>query len=180
MSQRRDETLPSTEMTSMIDIIFQLLIFFLVTLALGSVQEKASAEIKGEMQEDLPQLPPVEKLSDPTAFTDGFLLQVIEDKEDDVDGKFALWILDPLYPSVLEAKADSSGTHGPYSLKRGFRTIRKRVEDKILLGEAPPPLSIRAHEETPYGYILEIMSFCNQDSIETVDFRFARVREGSL
>lgn len=176
MVKRKDDKIPSAEMTSMIDIIFQLLIFFLVTLSLGTVQDRASSEVTGEMQEQLPQLPPVSKLSDTRTLTDGYLLHIDEDKDDKVDGDLIAWILDPDYPSLDDVQKDNTGEHGPFSLKDAGRRLRKKIEDRIYLGEDPPPLQVRAHEKTPYGFILEIMTFCNEDSIETVDFHFANVK----
>lgn len=179
MQQRSRDKAPTSELTSMVDIIFQLLIFFMVTLALGTVNQRATAAVKGEKKEDLPKLPPVERLGAPPEFTDGYLLHIDKKKkgrEKKIKGDLIAYILDPDVPTPEDARKDSSGGHGPFSLDMGKRKLKKLIESRIALGEEPPPLEIRANEKTPYGYILDIMEFCNEDSIEVVNFHFANVK----
>lgn len=172
----KDEQIPKAQWTSLIDIIFQLLIFFMVTMALGTLQEQAAAAVKGEEKKDLPKLPPVEKLATPQEISEGFLLHIDELNEKPFNGELGAYILDPECPSVDDARGDSLGRHGPYTLGKAKRELQKRIEDMIFRGEPPPRLEIRAHQKTPFGDILDIMEFCDADSIEVVGFRFANVK----
>ncbi len=176
MGRKQSDPLPSMQMTSMIDIIFQLLIFFLVTLSMGTVQEQASSKVKGEQKVNLPELPPVEKLSDVPELTDGYMLWIEQDKNNKVDGDLAVYILDPIMNNIDDAQKDSSGQYGPFSLQQGSRNLKTKINDEIALGEAPPPLFIVAHAETPFGFVLDIMRFCNEDSIEAVNFSFSNIK----
>lgn len=172
----RVEELPTMPWTSMIDIIFQLLIFFMVTLALGTLQQQATAAVKGEMKKDLPKLPPVEKLADAEELKEGFLLHIDQLKEPPFNGGFGAYILDPECPNVDDAKKDPTRSRGPFTLDKAKLVLKQKIESVIFQGEEPPRLFIRAHKETSYGYILDIMTMCDQDSIEVVNFRFAKVR----
>ena len=75
MKQRAEE-LPKAAWTSLIDIIFQLLIFFMVTMALGTMEQQANAAVAGAEKKNLPKLPAVEKLATPQEFSEGFLLHI--------------------------------------------------------------------------------------------------------
>ncbi len=179
MGKRRDQTLPSTEMTSMIDIIFQLLIFFLVTLSLGTVQQTSSSDVEGEKKEDLPILPLMAKLSDTSPVTEGFLLHIDEDKEDKVKGDIVCWILDPTYPTLKEARADSSRGHGPFNLEQCTKKVKRDMETWKMMEGTIPTFGFRAYKDTPFGFVLDLMFHCNQDSIEVVDFHLAIDKDGS-
>ncbi|MBN1756246.1 biopolymer transporter ExbD [bacterium] len=174
MNKRAVEDIKRTEWTSLIDIIFQLLIYFMVTLALGTVTQKASAQVKGSEREDLPQLPTVSKLADVSPLLDSYLLHVDRAKQGKYRGELVGYILDAQYSSIKEAERDSLGEHGPWPLEQAKQILKKRVEDKIFLGEKPSQIELRIHEETKFGYILDIMDFCDKDSIETVVFHFSK------
>ncbi len=173
----RKEELPKAQWTSLIDIIFQLLIFFMVSMALGTLQQQANAAVKGEEKKDLPKLPSVEKLATAQELTEGFLLHIDKITQKPFNGKLGAYILDTKFPSVDDAKADSTHSHGPFELGKAKRILQKKIEDIIFMGEPPPRLEIRAREDTPFGYILDIMEFCDADSIEIVSFRFANVKK---
>jgi len=172
----KSEELPQSPKTSMIDIIFQLLIFFMVSLALGTMETQTADAVKGEEQKDIPALPPMEKISSPQELTTGFLLHVDKVKEKPFNGTLGVYILDPSAPTLEDAQKDSLKRHGPYDLKRGSAELQKRIEDVIYQTGVRPRLEIRADKETPFGYILEVMEFCDQDSIAVVGFRFANVK----
>ncbi|MFP4458750.1 MAG: ExbD/TolR family protein [Candidatus Zixiibacteriota bacterium] len=178
MPRRREETLPSSEMTSMIDIIFQLLIFFLVTLSLGTVQSQSTAEVVGEMKEDVPDLPPMKQLTESERkLTEGYILHIDEDKENQVRGDLVAWIFDPEFPSLAEAKKDSSGNHGPFSLDEAKKRIDELLGTHLMMKGEPTSLKMRAHEDTEYGFVLDIMGICNADSIKTVDFNLLHAKK---
>jgi len=175
--KRQEEPLPKAEWTSLIDIIFQLLIFFMVTLALGTMEQQAQAAVKGEEKKDLPKLPPVEKLATPQDLKEGFLLHIDKIKEKPFNGKLGAYILDPECPTVDDAKKDTTRSHGPFTLKKAKLKLQKLIEDEYYRTGRPPHIEIRAHEETSFGYILDLMEFFDQDSIEVVGFRFANVKK---
>ncbi len=175
MKQHKAE-LPKAQWTSLIDIIFQLLIFFMVTMALGTLQQQAAAAVKGEEKKELPKLPPVEKLATPQELTEGFLLHVDKIQKPPFNGKLGAYILDPQCPTVKDAEADSLHRHGPFTLAKAKRELQRRIEEKIFMGEPPPRLEIRAHKDTPFSFILDVMEFCDADSIEVVGFRFANIK----
>lgn len=175
--KRSEEELPKAEWTSLIDIIFQLLIFFMVTMALGTLQEQAQAQVKGEEKKNLPKLPPVEKLATPQELKTGYLLHIDEIKEKPFNGKLGAYILDPNCPTVDEAKKDTTHSHGPFTLKKAKAKLQKLIEDEYYKTGEPPRVEIRAHEKTSYGYILDLMELFDQDSIEVVGFRFANVKK---
>ncbi|MBN2542407.1 hypothetical protein JXI42_06030 [bacterium] len=176
MAKRVVEEAPKTEWTSLIDIIFQLLIYFMVTLALGTVSQKASAQVKGMMKEDLPQLPEVGKLADVGPLIDGFLLHVDRAKTGRYKGELVGYILDEECQSLERAQKDSTQDRGPFRLDDAKRRLQRKVEDLIFLGERPKNIELRVHEETEFGFILDIMDFCDKDSIETVVFHFSKKR----
>jgi len=173
----RQAELPMAAWTSLIDIIFQLLIFFMVTLSLGTLQKQSTAAVKGEEKKDLPKLPPVEKLATPQDITTGFLFHIDEINEKPFNGDLGAYILDADYPTIEDVKADTFGKHGPFNLKKGKRELQRKIEEILFATGEPPRLELRAHKETPFGYILDIMEFCDADSIEVVGFRFANVKK---
>jgi len=174
----RTEELPKAQWTSLIDIIFQLLIFFMVTMALGTLLQQATAAVRGEERKDLPKLPPVEKLASvQDELSEGYLLHINKINEKPFNGKLGAYILDPDISTIRDAKADSTHSRGPFSLEDAKRKIQKKIEDDIFMGNPPPRLELRAHKDTPFGYILDIMEFCDRDSIEVVGFRFSKVKK---
>ncbi len=177
--KREEREIPKAQWTSLIDIIFQLLIFFMVTMALGTLQQQAAAAVKGQEKKNLPKLPSVEKLATAQELTEGFLLNVDKINEKPFNGTLGAYILDKDCPSIDDAQADSSHSHGPFELGKAKRLLQKKIEDIIFMGEPPPRLQIRAREDTPFGYILDIMEFCDADSIEVVSFRFANIKKSA-
>lgn len=106
------------------------------------------------------------------------MLHVDKINEKPFNGKLGAYILDKDFPTMEDVKADTTHSHGPFELRKAKRILQKRIEDMIFMGEPPPRLEIRAHEDTPFGYILDIMEFCDADSIEVVGFRFANIKKG--
>ena len=176
--KRRVEPLPKAEWTSLVDIIFQLLIFFMVTMALGTMLQQSAAQVVGQEKKDLPKLPAVEKLASVDwEVSEGYLLHIDRLQKPPFNGDLAAYILDPAVPTVKEAEAESSHAHGPFPLDKAKRILQRRIEEEIFMGNPPPHLEIRAHEDTPFGYILDIMEFCDRDSIEVVGFRFSHIKK---
>jgi len=160
--KHRAEELPKAAWTSLIDIIFQLLIFFMVTMAVGTMQQQANAAVAGAEKKNLPKLPPVEKLATPQEFSSGFLLHINKINEKPFNGELGAYILDSDVATVDDAKKDSTGKHGPYTLKKAKGILEKRIENIFFTTGEPPRLEIRAHKDTPFGYILGIMEFATK------------------
>jgi len=180
MSKPRGEPVPSADWTSLIDIIFQLLIFFMITLALGSVQEQASAAEEGEEQEDLPELPGMTDLGEALEITQNTLLIHVADDEDDmVKGNLVVYLLNHEIPTVEDARNDSSRTAGPFSWDYAFDKLQREMNSKRMFNEPLPRVEMRATKSTPYGYVLDVMNLCYHDEeelrINQVFFRFARL-----
>ena len=174
------ESYPSADWTSLIDIIFQLLIFFMVTLALGSVQEQASAQQQGEEQADLPELPGMTDLGEALDITSNTLLiHVADDKDDKVRGDLVVYFLTSSYPSVDEAEKDSTHESGPFPWDVAYSKLEKMLSSKRMFNEPLPCVEMRATKSTPYGYVLDVMNMCYHDEeelrINQVFFRFARL-----
>ncbi len=173
MAKRVEEPLPEMEWTSLIDIIFQLLIFFMVTMSLGTMETRAIQRVKGKMEENLPALPEMEKLSEVENVPTGLLLHTEVEKEGKNAGKLVAYILDQMVPSIEEAKKDTLHTHGPWLLKEAKKRFKRRLDDIFYMGETMPTVEIRAHKDTDFGFILDVMNYASADSVEAVKFRLS-------
>lgn len=184
MAKPRGDSMPSADWTSMIDIIFQLLIFFMVTMALGTVQQQSTVAQEGEEQENLPELPGMTDLGEALAITEGTLLiHVADDEEDKVRGDLMVYLLTNDIPSIEEANKDSLGTAGPFSWDDAYGKLTKRMSDSRMFGEPLPRVEMRATKNMPYGYVLDVMNLCYHDDeelrINQVFFRFAKLARES-
>lgn len=180
MPRKQTEDLPSADWTSLIDIIFQLLIFFMVTLALGTVQKQASAQMEGEMDENLPELPGMSNLGEALEIGPGVLLiHVAPDDEDKVSGDLMVYLLTNDIPNIEEAKKDSTRRAGPFSWDDAFKNVQRQLKFARDYSEPLPRVEMRAFTGTPYGNVLDIMNLCYHDEpkmrIDQVYFRFARL-----
>ena len=180
MAKRAEEQWPMASWTSLVDIIFQLLIFFMVTLALGTVQRQAAAQMKGEEKEDLPELPGMSNLGEALDITPGtILIHVADDKEDEVRGEFVVYLLNNEIKSIQDAKKDSTHSVGPFSWDEAYRKVGRKLEFARDFNEPLPLVEMRAGRNTPYGNVLDIMNLCYHDDpemrIDQVYFRFARL-----
>lgn len=180
MAKPRGDSIPSADWTSMIDIIFQLLIFFMVTMALGTVQQQAAAAQEGEEQENLPELPGMTDLGEALDITQGtLLLHVADDAEDEVSGDFVVYLLTNEIPTVEDAKKDTTHSAGPFSWETAYKKIADRMADSRMFGEPLPRVEMRATKNLPYGSVLDVMNLCYHDDeelrINQVFFRFAKL-----
>jgi len=180
MAKRRDGDWPAADWTSLIDIIFQLLIFFMLTLALGTVQKQASSQMEGEEKADLPELPGMAELGEALDLTPGsILIHVDEDKDELVRGNIVVYLLNHEIPSIEEAKKDSSHSAGPFTWDEAYTKLEKKLEFAREYDEPLPRIEMRAFSGTPYGNVLDIMKLCYRDDeddrINQVYFRFARL-----
>lgn len=180
MAKPRGDSIPSADWTSMIDIIFQLLIFFMVTMALGTVQQQSSAVQEGEEQENLPDLPGMTDLGEALSISEGILLiHVSDDADDQVKGDLAVYLLTNQIPTVDDAKKDSTRSAGPFSWEVAYAKLEKRMSDSRMFGEPLPRVEMRATKNMPYGYVLDVMNLCYHDEeelrINQVFFRFAKL-----
>jgi len=182
MPKRQTDGWPTANWTSLIDIIFQLLIFFMVTLALGTVERQAHAESEGKEKEDLPQMPGMTGLGEALEVSpETILIHVAEDKEEEVRGDLVVYLLNYEIQSVKDAKEDTLHRAGPYSWNEAYKKLEKKVQFARDFNEPLPRIEMRAYEETPYGYVLDVMKLCYHDDelyrINQVYFRFAKLKE---
>ena len=182
MAKPRGESVPSADWTSLIDIIFQLLIFFMITLALGSVQKQATAAQEGEQNEDLPELPGMTDLGEALDITPGILLMhVADDKDSEVKGDLVVYLLSNEIPSLEEARKDSTHSAGPFSWDVAYKKLEKKLSFTRDFNEPLPRVEMRATKNCPYGYVLDVMNLCYHDDeelrINQVFFRFARLAQ---
>ncbi len=180
MAKPRGDSIPSADWTSMIDIIFQLLIFFMVTMALGTVQQQAAAAQQGEEQENLPELPGMTDLGEALDITQGTLLiHVADDEDNEVSGDLIVYFLTHEIPTVDDAKKDTTHTAGPFSWERAYDKFAKKMADHRMFGEPLPTVEMRATKNLPYGSVLDVMNLCYHDDeelrINQVFFRFAKL-----
>jgi len=182
MAKKIQEDWPSADWTSLIDIIFQLLIFFMVTLALGTVEKQATSKMEGEEKEDLPELPGMAGLGEALDITPGtILLHVADDENDEVSGDLVVYMLTHDIQNLEEAKKDSSRSAGPFSWDEAYKRLAKKLEFSRKFNEDLPRVEMRATATTPYGNVLDIMKLCYHDEeelrINQVYFRFARLAD---
>ncbi|RKZ31595.1 hypothetical protein DRQ36_01490 [bacterium] len=185
MAKRQADIWPSANWTSLIDIIFQLLIFFMVTLALGTVERQARSQSEGKEKEDLPQMPGMVGLGEALDITPGsVLIHVAEDAEDEVKGNLVVYLLNHEIPSVKEAKEDSLHRAGPFSWDVAYSKLERQIRTARTNYEPMPRVEMRAYEGTPYGKVLDIMKLCYHEEepmrINQVYFRFARLAQERL
>ncbi|GEM_PF-1450929 len=180
MPIKQAEDIPSPDWTSLIDIIFQLLIFFMITLALGTVTQQASAQMEGELDENLPELPGMSNLGEALDIGPGvILIHVAPDEEDKVSGDIMVYLLNEEIPNVEEAEKDSTRKAGPFSWDVAYKNLQRQLTFARDYNEPLPRVEMRAYAGTPYGLVLDIMNLCYHDEpemrIDQVYFRFARL-----
>lgn len=171
--------LPKAQLTSLTDIIFQLLIYFMVTMAMGTVQRRATISEEAKEAQALLELPKVSKLQETPDRFEGLLIHITIGKKGLLKNKWIGYILDEKVSTIDEAEKDTINfAHGPWELRIAKAKLQKRIEDEIFLsGGKKPQLTIRAAEQTEFGDILDILEFCDKDSITQVTFRLLRERE---
>ena len=178
--RERIEPMPAANWTSLIDIIFQLLIFFMVALALGTVEQKTRADAEGVEKEDLPQMPGMTRLGEALDIVpETILIHVGEDVDDEVKGDLVVYLLDYETQTIKEAKEDTLHRVGPFSWEKAYQKIAKKLQFARDFNEPLPRVEMRAYEGTPYGNVLDIMNLCYHSEedlrINQVYFRFAKL-----
>jgi biopolymer transport protein ExbD len=166
----------------MIDIIFQLLIFFLVTLSMGTMEKQAATAAEGEQKENLPNLPGMKNLGEALDIQKGVILvHVDDDKDDKVPGDWIVYLLNNDIPSVEDAKKDSSHSAGPFT----WETAIKKVDNELDYARRNEPdniprIELRAAYNFNYGYVLDLMKLCYHDEealrLNEVVFHLARLQ----
>jgi len=164
----RYDPLPETEMTSMIDIIFQLMIFFLVTLSvLPSI--KSAPQVEGNM--DLPT-PKTKGESEATA-----LIQVYQEKGgvleyyvlqgDENSAKFYEEQLKPQRSIVNDAYIlfKNQVINKGYGVLYNDQTIQGLITD---LAMQDPKVIIRAPGNSEYGAIAKLTGFMYASGISKI------------
>jgi biopolymer transport protein ExbD len=180
MPRKTKEPVPTPDWTSLIDIVFQLLIFFMVTLAMGTVEKQASSKMEGDENENLPELPGMSNLGEALDIApDMILIHVANDEENKVAGDLVVYLLNKEFPSIEEVEKDSAHTAGPFSWDKAYKKIQKQLKFARDYDEPLPRVEMRAYTGTPYGNVLDIMNLCYHDEaekrIDQVYFRFARL-----
>ncbi len=174
LSRPTEEQTPKGEWVSLIDIIFQLLIYFMVTMAIGTAQKRAAERLAGQEMQAIPSLPSVPRLAEIPEKLEGFLFHVDIAQKGKYKGKMVGYILDEHVPTIEDAEKDTLFRHGPWLLPKAKKKLRDKIEEVIFLENIRPPLTIRANENVEFGDILDILEFCDRDSILLVSFRFTR------
>ncbi|MCK5832196.1 biopolymer transporter ExbD [bacterium] len=185
MPRKQTEAVPSADWTSLIDIIFQLLIFFMVTLAMGTVEQQASAQMEGEMDESLPELPGMSNLGEALEIGPGvILIHAAYDEDNEVAGDIVTYLFTNEISNIEEAKKDSTHSAGPFSWDKAYKKLQKQLTFARDYNENLPRVEMRAFKGTPYGNVLDIMNLCYHDEpemrIDQVYFRFARLAREQL
>jgi len=148
----------------------------MVTMAMGTVQRRATTEAKEKEAQALLELPRVSKLAETSDQFEGYLIHITTAKKGPLKGQWIGYILDKEVSTIDDAEKDTLfHRHGPWPLKVAKQKLQKVIEDEIFIsGGKRPTLTIRAAEKAEFGDILDILEFCDKDSIAQVIFRFIK------
>lgn len=156
--KRRDEELPDLQMTSMIDIIFQLLIFFLVTLSFNPSEVSA------------PMIEGIKQIATPTEGdnTVSMVIQIVESREG-----YEYYVLQGNRESAQFFRELSPADTGPMLRQLGrMYQVYYTIEDLYVLlqevGTHEPEVILRAPEHIPYGVIIRLHSYMNDVGIAKI------------
>ena len=199
MAFKKEIKLRKVPLTSLIDVIFLLLIFFLVSSLEGFL--KASGEISNESgvpneAEELPK--PVSTIQpDPEKPFPDLLIRIQKVGENDSIGdSLEFYLLDKFVKTVKNTKEDTTTIYfgaahnyrerrGPYSLQMkngevildGIKKIADRI-DFIKKQLTPyPEIEISAFRKTKFGSIVQIFKICRERDIREVKFWVIKGRE---
>ncbi|MFP4458751.1 MAG: ExbD/TolR family protein [Candidatus Zixiibacteriota bacterium] len=149
--KRREEALPSMEMTSMIDIIFQLMIFFIVTMSVMPAEQSAP-KVEGTKQIPTPK------------DGDSEVSMVIQYHQ--AQGGYEFYVLQGNKNSAEFYQEISRKSYIPTNVLRNIGKLNQvyftNESLKNLLREVSknePAILIRAPETIPYGEIVKLHSF---------------------
>ncbi len=150
----RYEPLPETELTSMVDIIFQLMIFFLVTLSVMPAV-KSAPQVEGIMNLPTPKRGDSEASmliqlhKTPQGGIDYYVLQ-----GNDQSAKFYNWFKDKRQvvniPSAYIAFRNAVARYNVLYTEQTLRGLLQEVRDN------DPAVIIRAPGNLPYGEVVKI------------------------
>ena len=152
MSKRRDEELPQIPMTSMIDIIFQLMIFFIVTMSVMP-STKSAPQVEGK------------KLVSTPVSGDQEVTMVIQMQPNREKG-YDFFVLQgnensaEFYQSIVGQKSipitilrNRGKIHETYFNTQGLRDLIMELRD------SDPRVMIRAPRSVPYGDVVSWHSY---------------------
>lgn len=163
----RTEALPETELTSMVDIIFQLMIFFLVTMSvMPSV--KSAPQVEGMMNLPTPKQGDseasvlVQFYRNPSGNIDYYILQ-----GNDQSAEFYQWFKDKR--AVLKASAAYPAFRNmaanKYQLVYDDHTLRGFLME---IRDNDPAVILRAPGNLPYGDIVKITGYMHTLGISKI------------
>ena len=149
MAKRRKSTAPEADvdMTPMIDIVFQLIAFFMVITNF----EQTQADERVKLPRDALAKPPEVKPDDSLTLNIGFIRNMQGKKEDDEPWLFNFGGEDQTRPLQSQELLD-----------REVRLYRqKEIDPKTVV------IKIRADGEVPTGVVQELIELCQQSGFET-------------
>ncbi len=164
----REEPLPESPMTSMIDIIFQLMIFFLVTLSIMPAV-KAAPQVEGIMDLPTPKKGNSEASvlvqfhKTPSGVLDFYVLQ-----GNDNSAEFYKWLSETGRAVVNVAPAYPAFRN--QALNR-YQVVYDEMALKALLLEirdSDPAVILRAPGDIPYGSVVAITGALNSAGITKI------------
>lgn len=149
MAKRRKSTAPDADvdMTPMIDIVFQLIAFFMVITNF----EQTQADERVKLPRDALAKPPEVKPDDSLTLNIGFIRNMQGKKEDDEPWLFNFGGEDQTRPLQSQELLD-----------REVRLYRQKdIDPKTVV------IKIRADGEVPTGVVQQLIELCQQSGFET-------------
>jgi len=161
--RRREEELPSMPMTSMIDIIFQLMIFFIVTMSIMP-SVKSAPQVEGSMNLPTPKDGDAEVtmvVQYQKNATSGYDFYVLQGNDNSAEFYQAV----NRSPAIVDAPTllRNIGTqYQVYYDENGLKSMLNEVRDN------DPAVLIRAPQDTPYGEVVKITGFMHAIGIAKI------------
>jgi len=162
--KRKKEPLNDMPMTSMIDIIFQLMIFFIVTMSVAPAV-KSAPQVAGNLSLPTPKQ------------GDSEVSMVIQFQKSATGGGYDYYVLQgndnsaEFYQAVAKAPAivDAPALlrnigiqYQVYYDENGLKSLLMEVRD------SDPSVMIRAPESTPYGDVVQITGYMHSNGISKI------------
>ncbi|HHH80868.1 MAG TPA: hypothetical protein ENL24_02535 [candidate division Zixibacteria bacterium] len=164
--KRRVEPLPATELTSLVDIIFQLMIFFLVSISILPAI-KSAPQVEGLMNLPTPKRGDAEASvliqihKTPTGRLDYYVLQ-----GNDESAEFYNWFKDKRQivkiPSAYVAFRNAAQRYRVIYDERGLKAFLLDIRDN------DPAVIIRAPGNIPYSDVVRITGFMHSIGIAKI------------
>ena len=192
--KKRDAEVRKPEMTSLIDAVFLLLIFFLVASISGAQKAASRAERQEEVLVDIGELELARNLPRPAvtapALSDTLFHLLIQVQEvEGVQDSLVLFLLDEQVRTMENMESDTTetefgypgtyfGTRGPYAFQdrqgHGVPGAIKRIADRIDFIQnhvhPDPKVEVRAHKRVSYGQLVNIFRLCEEKGIKGLEF----------